>query len=346
MANPVVRWMHQDLIGHALKVDMQKTRIKVTDKLAPTALVLSTVWPLAQNGSLKAFSIGFNPLKWEDQGEVRTWTEWALLEHSLVDVPANPKAQADAVKQMARVKGYDCGPVLTKGPTAVKHPAAEDTELPWSAAQAEKRVRAWAGAEEAPNAQYASCFLWHYSEAAEDFGAYKLLVCDIIGGEPQVLWRAVAACMAALRGGRGGVDLPAGDQAAVLGYVEDLYSKFGKEPPEKLAEAQDWKDGLRAGEQQVVEIVQFTERVARLCGAAQGAQDILKHWQRAGLDPQALRALDSEGIERLRESGAHLKTLLAGFGGDSESPGLPGEAIKAALRELDPYAKLAVALSA
>ena len=47
----------------------------------------------------------------------------------------------------------------------------------------------------------------------------------------KVVWRGVAAAMAALLGGRGGVDIPTADREAVYNHLKKHYAQFDKEPP-------------------------------------------------------------------------------------------------------------------
>ncbi|MCI0526818.1 MAG: HK97 family phage prohead protease, partial [Nitrospira sp.] len=58
---------------------------------------------LAKAGILKTFSVGFRPIKWEfnEETEVRTFTEVELYEISIVGIPANP----EAIIQQAKEKG-------------------------------------------------------------------------------------------------------------------------------------------------------------------------------------------------------------------------------------------------
>ena len=329
----VLLWQHDQRtpIGHAQSVEVRKTQIKTRDLYAPTAFVRDTVWPLIEAGSIRSKSIGFIGHNGEDRKGNWHWTDWSLLEHSLVSVPSNP----DAIVQMAKACGYEYGPLLTKGPVAVDYPAHEDTDAPWDATAAEKRVRVWAGAEEGPSAKYRSCFAWYDADDADNFRAYKLLMCDVFEGKPEVVWRACAAIMGVLAGGRGGVDIPAADKEKVRALVARYYEKFGKEPPEKAADdSLIWK----AGEQQIIEVCLFTERKHRLVGAAQGMADIVKHWQGAGLDPLTLRALDEEDLSRLAEAQAHLDTVLRA-GTVSETA--EGDPVIEAVVE-DPYAGLKV----
>jgi hypothetical protein len=64
----------------------------------------------------------------------------------------------------------------------------------------------------------------------ENKGSYKLPHHRASG---EVVWRGVAAAMAALLGARGGVAIPAGDKDGVYRHLVRHYKQFDKEPPEK-----------------------------------------------------------------------------------------------------------------
>lgn len=51
----------------------------------------------------------------------------------------------------------------------------------------EKRIRAWASAEGAPNEKYRDAHVWYDTEKKESFTAYKLLIPDIVSGTPHVV---------------------------------------------------------------------------------------------------------------------------------------------------------------
>jgi len=299
LANPIVRWQHGEPIGHAKTVTPQKTKIKVVDTLAPTATVLNTVWPLVEHGSIKAFSIGFYGHGGQQVGETWEWTDWSLLEHSLVDIPANPQAAAQVIKSLAQAHGYDYGPLETKGVTRVDKPIAEDEARAWNGPEAEKRIRAWAGAEDAPNDKYKGCFLWFDDSKPEDFGSYKFGLCDVVDGSAKVLWRGVVACMGYLDR----ADIPAADKEKIHGVLMGYYEKFGKEQPDKQAGKWEWK----SGEKRILEVNLCGERVLRLRGAAQGVADILSHWQGAEDWEGLRREVDSAG---LKAAEAHIAQVL------------------------------------
>jgi flagellar motility protein MotE (MotC chaperone) len=122
---------------------------------------------------------------------------------------------------------------------AVRHSLDYDkSEESWDADAAEIRLRKWAssdgsGAKETIDwAKYREGFAWFDENDPENFGAYKLPHHDIVNGRFSVVWRGVVAAMAALKGARGGVDIPAGDREAVYNHLRRHYEEFEREAPE------------------------------------------------------------------------------------------------------------------
>jgi len=116
-----------------------------------------------------------------------------------------------------------------KGATTFGDLKLAPRERTWDRGAADKRVRAWAGADEAPNAKYRRAFFWFDGEAADTFGAYKLQFADIIDGSLVAVPRGVFACAGAIQGARGGVDIPADDVPAVKSHVGKYYAKMRRE---------------------------------------------------------------------------------------------------------------------
>lgn len=106
-----------------------------------------------------------------------------------------------------------------------------DRDRDWDGAAAEKRVRAWAEAEDGPNARYRDAHLWYDDERAENFTAYKLLVADVVGGDLMAVPRGIMAAGNVLAGGRGGVDLPEDEVSRVKNHVARYYEKMGDTAP-------------------------------------------------------------------------------------------------------------------
>ena len=106
-----------------------------------------------------------------------------------------------------------------------------DRDRDWDGDAAEKRVREWAGAEEAPNEKYRDAHVWYDAEKKDNFTAYKLLVADVVDGRLQVIPRGLMAAGNVMQGGRGGVDLPEPDIDRVKSHLAKYYAKLGDEPP-------------------------------------------------------------------------------------------------------------------
>jgi len=109
--NPVIQNAHQygDIIftiGQALNTWVSGQALLQTWRFAsrenPFAKIARDLY---RGGYLRAASVGFVPLKWENGGEKagfqRKYTEQELLEVSAVGIPANPNAVALAVRQGA-----------------------------------------------------------------------------------------------------------------------------------------------------------------------------------------------------------------------------------------------------
>jgi hypothetical protein len=106
-----------------------------------------------------------------------------------------------------------------------------DRDREWDGAAAEKRVRAWADAEDGPNEKYRDAHVWYDAESTDNFTAYKLLVCDVIDGRLKAVPRGVMAAGNVMQGSRGGVDLPEGDIDRVKSHLAKYYSKMGDQAP-------------------------------------------------------------------------------------------------------------------
>lgn len=106
-----------------------------------------------------------------------------------------------------------------------------DRDREWDGDAADKRVRRWAGVEDKPNAKYRDAHVWYDADQADEFGAYKLLIADIVDGKLKAVPRGVMAAGGIMQGARGGVDLPKGDINRVKSHLAKYYDKMGDEPP-------------------------------------------------------------------------------------------------------------------
>lgn len=65
------------------------------------------LWNIVKLGGLKTWSIGFIPVEVHYDGEIRVIDRWELLEYSLVNVPANPKALSKAYMLTSNIAFID-----------------------------------------------------------------------------------------------------------------------------------------------------------------------------------------------------------------------------------------------
>jgi hypothetical protein len=106
-----------------------------------------------------------------------------------------------------------------------------DRDREWDGGAAEKRVRAWAGAEEEPNERYRDAHVWYDAEKKQNFTGYKLLVADVVDGTLVAVPRGVMAAGNVMQGSRGGVDLPEKDIDRVRSHLAKYYRKMGDQAP-------------------------------------------------------------------------------------------------------------------
>ncbi|MER6950769.1 hypothetical protein ABT294_42815 [Nonomuraea sp. NPDC000554] len=103
-----------------------------------------------------------------------------------------------------------------------------DRDREWDADAAEKRVREWAGG---PGPTYRQAFVWYDADNADELGAYKLPIADVVDGELEAVPRAVFAAAAVVEGARGGVKVPEEDVGPIKRHLATYYAKIGETPP-------------------------------------------------------------------------------------------------------------------
>jgi hypothetical protein len=106
-----------------------------------------------------------------------------------------------------------------------------DRDRPWDGDAADKRVRAWADAQDEPNEKYRNAHVWYDAENKDNFTAYKLLIADVIDGKLKAVPHAVMAAGNVMQGARGGVDLPPDDIPRVKSHLAKYYAKMGEQAP-------------------------------------------------------------------------------------------------------------------
>jgi hypothetical protein len=106
-----------------------------------------------------------------------------------------------------------------------------DRDREWDGAAAEKRVRAWADAQDEPNAKYRNAHVWYDSDKRDNFTAYKLLIADVVHGQLRAVPHGIMAAGNIMQGARGGIDLPATDIDRVKSHLAKYYKKMHEDAP-------------------------------------------------------------------------------------------------------------------
>jgi HK97 family phage prohead protease len=100
--NPLVTFQHDIFypVGKAVEVDIVDDGLAVVDELLylPTDGLMSYLYAAVEQEVLRTMSIGFIPMKWEDDNttNIRSYTEVMLVEHAIVSYPANMDAEIGA----------------------------------------------------------------------------------------------------------------------------------------------------------------------------------------------------------------------------------------------------------
>jgi len=215
------------------------------------------IWSLVSGGFLRTSSVGFIPLKSVRSGEQgfdklcdkieqiygtnlgdrsklrKIYTDWLLLEHSDVSVPANINALTVAVgkglelsEELLEELGIEKSDIEAAG-------AVDKGVIPFKDLGTVPEGTAWNGAREVRLAEVDDLKLmctWYDSANPDIKGSYKLP--HHLKDGKKCVWRAVAASMGILLGARGGVDVPSGDKKGIHSHLSKHYKQFDKETPE------------------------------------------------------------------------------------------------------------------
>ncbi len=185
-------------------------------------------------GYMSQLSIGYDAVKSQrDTKGIRHLTEIRLWEGSVV---TTGYAANDAANIM-QTKTKESGASARKGASGKTTWPLASRDRPWDAAAAHARIISWAtNDDDTLNvSKMASVHFWYDTENSENITAYKLLFCDVVGGEVQAIPRGIFAVAGVLSGARGGADI--GEAAAVKARVATYYRRMAREFDDESVEA-------------------------------------------------------------------------------------------------------------
>lgn len=106
-----------------------------------------------------------------------------------------------------------------------------DRDREWDGAEANRRVREWAGAEEGPTDRYRKAFVWFEPDDSDKFKGYKFQIADVVDGKLKAVPRGIISAAGVMQGARGGADLPRGDIDRVKRHLARYYEKMNDTAP-------------------------------------------------------------------------------------------------------------------
>jgi HK97 family phage prohead protease len=286
--NPVVMFGHDYRslpVAKAVKIGVEDGKLMFRPKFVDKDVYpfADTVYQMYKSGFMRAFSVGFVPIKSEELDNDdeksafrsgRRFTKQELLEISAVPVPSNPDAMASREMQDMMIKGlekmkkqdklilFDDNNNQVTGDTdewdvnkELRNASIEDLKITcaWSDPN-NKQVTGdtdeWDVNKELRNASIEDLKImcaWSDPNNKNSKSGYKLPYCR--QGNKNVSLKGLSACMAALLGARGGVSIPEGDKKDVYNKLINAYKCFpGTQLPRfrihTESELKDWYDDI------------------------------------------------------------------------------------------------------
>src|SRR5690606_2540662 len=170
-----ILWQHNptEPIGVTLEAYEDGRGLKEKGQLNLETTRGREAYALLKQGALKGLSIGYDAVKEVWEGTKRILKEIRLWEWSLVTFPMNLEARVVEVKAVVPFQDL---PLASK-------------DRSWDADAARARVAKWASSDGSGDkdkidwGKYRKAFVWYDAENAENFGAYKLPIADVIDGK-------------------------------------------------------------------------------------------------------------------------------------------------------------------
>ena len=168
----------------------------------------------AKKGYLRGLSIGYRTVKaMVDAQRSRHLLEVQLFEGSPVTFPANVSAQINDVKAVGGKTDW----------------ALADYATAWDGSEAHNAIVKKATKDDGSldTDFLKSVHFWYDPDKADQIGGYKLLFCDVIGGEVKAVPKGVQACTGS-HGIQGMSDLSSADETGIKAKIKTYYGRIAK----------------------------------------------------------------------------------------------------------------------
>ena len=164
--------------------------------------------------------------------------EYNVIGATLVPMPAfhqvhmsvdSEEDKALVASVMPDLDMSDWHPFAVNGDSWKQWPLAP-RDYKFDADDAVKRIAYWAGigSKEPSLDRYASAFLWrHGDQVGDSLGqdSFRLPLCDIVNGQPHLIYHAAYAAAALLSGAHGGLpSIPQEDKQAMIPVINEIYA--------------------------------------------------------------------------------------------------------------------------
>jgi HK97 family phage prohead protease len=211
---PKLLWQHNqnEPVGVIDEIKEDDIGLYIKGKIAINTDTGKKVYELLKIGAIEGLSIGYfiKVYEFDKKQKIRFLKQIDVFEISFVTFPANELATVSKIKSAV---SYQDLPLASR-------------EREWDKTSALSRVKSFTNSEDEPSRSYRRAFLYFDAENAENFGAYKLPIADVINNKLTAVPRAIFAAAAALRGARGGVKIPSSDKTKIINNINRYYTKI------------------------------------------------------------------------------------------------------------------------
>lgn len=167
----------------------------------------------AKKGYLTGLSIGYDTVKsMFDPAKIRHLLELRLWEGSPVTFPANPQA---GIRDVKAATGKTDWPLA-------------DRDVAWDGGAAHSAILEWAGGADNFDVSKMKSVHFYTDGDGSKVGDYKLLFCDVIGGEVKAVPKAIFACTGS-HGIQSTTGISSSDMDGIKSKIATYYGKMAKQ---------------------------------------------------------------------------------------------------------------------
>ena len=223
-------WMHDDKLfpaGGFTDMTEDQNGLYVKGQCDLNTEMGRNVFSGMQMGYINGLSIGYYTIKaTRDSKGARHLSEVRLVEGSAITV--GYQANRDAT--VLATKRGRMGEREIKGASGKTSWPFADEDTAWDGAAAHNNIVAWATKSDGSldEGKRQSVHFWYDDSAPDKVTSYKLLFCDVKGGDVKAVWKAIQTCTGS-HGIEGTKGISSADKIAIQGKIKTYYNRAAKE---------------------------------------------------------------------------------------------------------------------